>query len=243
MSISSAWITLPPPRPSPFLSAFQTSHCTRLRGLPSYLILKLAGCGCPSYKDKKSYSSSTAKDWKTIWILFPSSATITQVQFAPFGYPYGNPGLSIVPFLPFKLPPHVWMKPARKGGEKTVLINNHNIAEIALNLPGAHTTKHLSTKWLEMFSFFFLSFFLTGRHRCSSKEKIHCMHPVNSPVQYFFSREQIVWKIHTALSWQGLREKSGNQLDLSRALGFFFSLCAFRHEEEKKKNKHAPTLL
>lgn len=52
-----------------------------------YLVLKLAGCGCPSYKDKKSYSSSTAKDWKTIWILFPSSATITQVQFAPFGYP------------------------------------------------------------------------------------------------------------------------------------------------------------
>lgn len=79
-------------------------------------------------------------------------------------------------------------------------------------------------------------FFLTGRHRCSSREKIHCMHPVNSPVQYFFSREQIVWKIHTALRWQGRREKSGNQLDLSRALGFFFSICALRHEEGKKTN-------
>lgn len=91
----------------------QPSRCMASGKLP-YLVLKLAGCGCPSYKDRKSYSSSTAKDWKTIWILFPSSATITQVQFAPFGYPYGNPGLSIVPFLPFKVPPQVWIKPAKK---------------------------------------------------------------------------------------------------------------------------------
>lgn len=95
--------------------AFKVHGC---RELP-YLVLKLAGCGCPSYKDKKSYSSSTAKDWKTIWILFPSSATITQVQFAPLGYPYGNPGLSIVPFLPFKVPPQVWIKPGKKDKKKT----------------------------------------------------------------------------------------------------------------------------
>lgn len=95
----------------------RADHCRlwnrNFKVLP-YLVLKLAGCGCPSYKDKKSYSSSTAKDWKTIWILFPSSARITQVQFAPFGYPYGNPGLSIVPFLPFKVPPQVWMKPEKE---------------------------------------------------------------------------------------------------------------------------------
>lgn len=99
--------------PSPACQPLNTSRCTAPGPLP-YLVLKLAGCGCPSYKDKKSYSSSTAKDWKTIWILLPSSATITQVQFAPFGYPYGKPGLSIVPFLPFKVPPQVWIKPGRE---------------------------------------------------------------------------------------------------------------------------------
>lgn len=99
----------------------QLSKCMA-SGLLPYLVLKLAGCGCPSYKDKKSYSSSTAKDWKTIWILLPSSATITQVQFAPFGYPYGKPGLSIVPFLPFKVPPQVWIKPGKKRNKHQVII-------------------------------------------------------------------------------------------------------------------------
>lgn len=51
----------------------------------SYLVLKFAGCGCPSYKDRKSYSSSMAKDKKVSWILLPSSPTMTQVQFAPLG--------------------------------------------------------------------------------------------------------------------------------------------------------------
>lgn len=97
----------------------QPSKCTASGPLP-YLVLKLAGCGCPSYKDKKSYSSSTAKDWKTIWILLPSSAIITQVQFAPFGYPYGNPGLSIVPFLPFKVPPQVWIKPGKTRNNQSL---------------------------------------------------------------------------------------------------------------------------
>ena len=118
LSIRSDHWRLPPPLTSfrPCLPAFKRSlQDARLQGrsLP-YLVLKLAGCGCPSYKDKKSYSSSTAKDWKTIWILLPSSATITQVQFAPFGYPYGKPGLSIVPFRPFKVPPQVWIKPGMK---------------------------------------------------------------------------------------------------------------------------------
>lgn len=111
-----------PPSHFPSLPASlqtQPSRCIALELLP-YLVLKLAGCGCPSYKDKKSYSSSTAKDWKTIWILFPSSATITQVQFAPFGYPYGNPGLSIVPFLPFKVPPQVWIKPGKKRNTQSL---------------------------------------------------------------------------------------------------------------------------
>lgn len=106
----------------PTCHRLQFTVCIALEVLP-YLVLKLAGCGGPSYKDKKSYSSSTAKDWKTIWILFPSSATITQVQFAPFGYPYGNPGLSIVPFLPFKLPPHVWIKPGKKGENILSILN------------------------------------------------------------------------------------------------------------------------
>lgn len=86
----------------------------------SYLVLKFAGWGCPSYKDKKSYSSSTAKDWKTTWILLLSSATITHVQFAPLGYPWGKPGLSMVPFFPFNVPPHVKMKPAKREKEKKI---------------------------------------------------------------------------------------------------------------------------
>lgn len=113
-------------------------------GLLPYLVLKLAGCGCPSYKDKKSYSSSTAKDWKTIWILLPSSATITQVQFAPFGYPYGNPGLSIVPFLPFKVPPQVWIKPETKRNKHQTLMCITTLAVEAKNPP-----KHIKeNKWI-----------------------------------------------------------------------------------------------
>lgn len=111
----------------------QPSRCMASGPLP-YLVLKLAGCGCPSYKDKKSYSSSTAKDWKTIWILFPSSATITQVQFAPFGYPYGNPGLSIVPFLPFKVPPQVWIKPGKKQNTQS-LSTAHGTKEVNCSDP------------------------------------------------------------------------------------------------------------
>ena len=37
---------------------------------------------------------------------------------APLGYPYGKPGLSIVPFLPFKVPPHVWMNPGERREER-----------------------------------------------------------------------------------------------------------------------------
>lgn len=94
----------------------------------THLVRKLAGWGCPSYKDKKSYSSSTAKDWKTMWILLRSSATITHVQFAPLGYPCGKPGLSIVPFLPFNVPPQVKMKPeGRTEWKKYILDYWHDL--------------------------------------------------------------------------------------------------------------------
>lgn len=45
---------------------------------------------------------------------------ITHVQLAPFGYPYGKPGLSMVPFLPFNVPPQLVIKPVR---ERSSIVN------------------------------------------------------------------------------------------------------------------------
>lgn len=122
------------------LKANRQAQNSSFQTVSAYLVLKFAGWGCPSYKDKKSYSSSTAKDWKTKCILLLSSATITHVQFAPLGYPWGKPGLSMVPFFPFNVPPHVKMKPVKREKEKKIWVykcHNPHI-EISQNVNMKH---------------------------------------------------------------------------------------------------------